>query len=99
MYSTNVVILFWNILIIVLCDFVFNFRKFIEMGFIDKDRIAMWGWVSAMLSLKTKPSKRFKINNKSEVMTTSQKFGIMIFLMFLKEVSLEVSSAHQGYIY
>lgn len=26
------------------------FRKFIDMGFIDKDRIAIWGWVSCMLS-------------------------------------------------
>ncbi len=25
-------------------------RKFIEMGFIDKDRIAIWGWVSCSLS-------------------------------------------------
>jgi len=36
---------------------VFNCRKFIEMGFIDKDRIAMWGWVSAMLSLKSQTTE------------------------------------------
>lgn len=35
--------------------FVFSFyydlycyRKFIDMGFIDKDRIAIWGWVSSL---------------------------------------------------
>ena len=26
------------------------FRKFIEMGFIDKDRVAIWGWVSRRTS-------------------------------------------------
>lgn len=52
MYSTDVVILFWNIFIIAFLVTVFNCRKFIEMGFVDKDRIAMWGWVSAMLSFK-----------------------------------------------
>lgn len=26
--------------------FFLYFREFIEMGFIDKDRVAIWGWVS-----------------------------------------------------
>ncbi len=42
-----------NIFVIVFPVNLFDFRKFIEMGFIDKDRIGMWGWVSAVLSSKT----------------------------------------------
>lgn len=30
--------------------FVSHFRKFIEMGFIDQDKIGIWGWVSGTFS-------------------------------------------------
>lgn len=28
---------------------LFAFRKFSEMSFVDKDRIAIWGWVSTQI--------------------------------------------------
>lgn len=36
----------FNSLEMTIIYFFFIFRRFIDMGFIDKNRVAIWGWVS-----------------------------------------------------